>query len=181
VNKKNNFYLYLMVHNGMRPQDLAVLLKISVSEKSWLNKDIAKAVNISPAEVSYSLQRSSIAGLVDGSRRKVMKDALLEFISHGLPYVFPAVRGPITAGIATAWSSPFMADKFVSREQLVWPFAKGKVRGGSINPLYPGAVEAVQTDGQLYQLLALLDVMRIGRVREKEVAVKELERIIKNA
>lgn len=170
-----------MVHNGMRPQDLAVLLKISVSEKSWLNKDIARSVNISPAEVSYSLQRSALAGLIDGTKRRVMKDALLEFIVHGLPYVFPAVKGPSTVGIATAWSSPFMADKFVSKEQLVWPYPKGKIRGNSINPLYPGAIGAVQIDEQLYKLLALLDVLRIGRVREKEVAIKELERVIKHA
>jgi len=165
----------------MRPQDLAVLLKISVSDNNWLNKDLSKSLNISQSEISYSLQRSAIAGLIDGSKRKVMKDALLEFIVHGLPYVFPAVRGPVTVGIATAWSSPFMAEKFASTEQLVWPYPKGKVRGGSINPLYPGAIEAVQTDEQLYHLLALLDVMRIGKVREKEVAVRELERIVKNA
>jgi len=170
-----------MVHNGMRPQDLAVLLKISISENDWLNKEIAKALNISQAEVSYSLQRSAIAGLIDPSKRKVMKSALLEFIQYGFPYVFPAIKGPIAVGIPTAWSSPFMTKKIVSSEHLVWPYAKGNTRGGSINPLYPGAIDAVQSDEDLYHLLALLDVMRIGKVREKDVAIKELERMIKNA
>jgi hypothetical protein len=170
-----------MVHNGMRPQDLAVLLRISVSENDWLNKDIAKSLNISQAEVSYSLQRSAIAGLIDPSKRKVMKSALLEFIQYGFPYVFPAIKGPIAVGIPTAWSSPFMTNEIVSSEHLVWPYAKGNTRGGSINPLYPGAIDAVQSDEDLYHLLALLDVMRIGKVREKDVAIKELERMIKNA
>lgn len=170
-----------MVHNGMRPQDLAVLLKISISGNSWLNKDIAAALFISPAEVSYSLQRSAISGLIEPGKRKVMKLALLEFIQYGFPYVFPAIKGPIARGIPTAWSSPFMAKKIMSNEQLVWPYAKGSVRGGSIIPLYPGAIDAALSDETFYHVLTLLDVMRIGKVREKEVAIQELERIIKNA
>lgn len=177
----NCVYLYIMVHNGMRPQDLAVLIKVSISDNNWLNKDVAKALYISPAEVSYSLQRSAIAGLIDPSKRKVMKLALLEFIQYGLPYVFPAIKGPITVGIPTAWSSPYMSNKIISKEHLVWPYAKGTVRGGSILPLYPGAIGAAQSDETLYHVLTLLDVMRIGKVREKEVAIQELERIIKNA
>ena len=110
-----------------------------------------------------------------------MKSALLGCIKYGLPYVFPVIRGPLSVGIATAWSSSFMATKFSSNEQLVWPYPKGNMRGSSIMPLYPGAVIAVQADPELYQLLTLVDVMRIGKIREKEIAIKELERIIKNA
>ncbi|HEY8661788.1 MAG TPA: hypothetical protein VIL78_22315 [Hanamia sp.] len=31
----------MKAHNGMRPHDLVVLLKIISSDKNWLNKDLA--------------------------------------------------------------------------------------------------------------------------------------------
>ena len=56
--------------NGMRPQDVAVLLKIvRMGKQPWLAKDLAAALHLSPAEVSNSLSRSALAGLLDSSKR----------------------------------------------------------------------------------------------------------------
>lgn len=165
-------------HNGMRPQDIAVLLKIVVSPSNWMNKDIAEALFLSPAEVSYSLQRSTLAELIDPSKRKVMRKAFLEFIQYGLPHVFPAIKGSIAIGIPTAFSSPVMSRNLMtnqSGEMVVWPYAEGEARGESITPLYPNAVKAALRDPELYELLALIDAMRLGKVREKEIALKLLK------
>ncbi len=165
-------------HNGMRPQDIAVLLKIIISHADWLNKTIAKDLFLSPSEVSYSLQRSALAGLVDPSKRTVMRKAFLEFIQYGLPRVFPAIRGPIAIGVPTAYSSPVMVPYFMVNqlnETIVWPYAEGEARGETISPLYPNAVQAALKDQTLYELLSLVDAMRIGSVREKEIALKLLQ------
>jgi len=165
-------------HNGMRPQDIAVLLKIIISNPNWMNKDIAEDLFLSPAEVSYSLQRSALAELLDTSKRKVMRKAFLEFIQYGLPRVFPAIRGSIAIGIPTAFSSPVMLPYFMTNqlnEMVVWPYAEGTARGETINPLYPNAVQAALKDQKLYELLSLVDVMRIGKVREKEIALRLLQ------
>lgn len=52
-------------HNGMRPQDIVVLLKIISIHDSWRNIDLANALQISPSEVSEALNRCMIARLID--------------------------------------------------------------------------------------------------------------------
>lgn len=165
-------------HHGMRPQDIAVLLKIIISNPGWMSKDIAQDLVLSPAEVSYSLQRSAQAGLLDASKKRVMRKAFLEFIQYGLPRVFPAIRGPLAVGIPTAFSSPAISPYLMTNQLndlVIWPHAEGVARGETINPLYPNAVQAALKDETLYHLLSLVDVMRMGKVREKEIALRLLK------
>ena len=57
-------------HNGMRPQDVVILLKKTTKDgKNLLNKDIATSLKISPSEVSEALERCRIAKLVDRNRQ----------------------------------------------------------------------------------------------------------------
>ena len=63
----------------------------------------------------------------------------------------------------------------------MWPYAKGIDRGQSIEPLYNTVVEASLKDRDLYELLTMVDAIRVGRVREKEIAKKELKKRILNA
>lgn len=143
-----------------------------------MSKEIADGLFLSPAEISYSLQRSALAELLDFSKKKVMRKTFLEFIQYGLPRVFPAVKGPIAVGIPTAFSSPVMSAYFMTNqfnEMVVWPYADGQARGESINPLYPNAVKAALKSPELYELFSLVDVMRLGKVREKEIALKLLK------
>jgi hypothetical protein len=164
-------------HNGMRPQDIVILLKI-ISKKNmlWQNKDLANELFISQSEISDSLNRSALAGLIDqGKKKKVYRKSLMEFIEHGLHYVFPALPGGMVNGVYTAHSHPFMQKNFSSEIHYVWPDVKGEVRGLSIEPLYKEQVKAVRSDDFLYLMLALIDVIRVGRVREMELAIKKLK------
>ena len=167
----------MIQHNGMRPHDIVVLLKIIITHDEWMNKDLSLSLGISPAEIGNSLQRSMLAGLIDSSKKRVMRNALLDFIHFGLPFVFPAIKGPAARGIPTGYAAPIMSDYFMTNEQIVWAHLKGTARGETISPLYPNAVEAALNDRQLYDLLALLDVMRLGKVREREIAMKLLKQI----
>jgi len=166
--------------NGMRPQDVAVLLKIvSMGKQPWLAKDLAAALHLSPAEVSNSLNRSALAGLIDQSKRAVLRRPLLDFLQHGLPYVFPQLPGGMVRGVPTAHSAPPLKARFLSEEAFVWPSAKGTLKGQAIMPLYPGAVEAALMDEELHALLALTDALRVGRTRERAEAAKELAKRLK--
>ena len=94
-------------HGGMRPQDIAILLWIaSLKNEQWTMKDVSIKVRVSASEVSESLHRSSYAGLLSADKRIVLKNSLLEFIEHGLKYVFPVQPGSITRGMLTAHSAP---------------------------------------------------------------------------
>lgn len=163
----------------MRPQDIVVLLKIIAMEgQTWQNKDLAHKLYISGSEISKSLARSEVAGLLSHDRRKVFRQSLMEFVQYGLRYVFPAQPGSISNGILTGHSHPVVAEKFHPELKYVWPDASSYDRGLSIQPLYPTVVKAVKEDATLYKLLAMIDVIRTGRVREVKFAVEEFKKHI---
>ena len=166
-------------HNGMRPQDIVILLKMIANGNEILPINLlAFSVSISLSEVSESLNRSEIAGLVDYDRKKVKRQNLMEFIEHGIKYVFPQRFGAMTRGLPTAHSHPFMSKIFGGDIPIVWPDPKGEEIGLELLPFYPKQVEAAKKDEDLYKLLALVDVTRIGKVREIKVAVNELKKMI---
>ena len=177
-------------HSGMRPQDVVILLEIEahrqrVTRKSaqgttlhirmpLLQKDIAAQLQISSSEVTESLARSAFAGLYNSDRKKVMSSALFEFLQYGLKYVFPQQPGALVRGIPTAHSAKPLSDHIQSDEPYVWPSADGTIRGQAIKPLYPTITQAINNDPLLYELLALVDVIRVGKAREVSLAVEEL-------
>ncbi len=166
-------------HSGMRPQDIVILLKIAtLKDKSWLMKDIAYSLFISASEVSESINRSMIAGLIAADKKTLMKEALLEFLQYGIKYTYPQRPGAITRGIATAFSALPLSELINSEEAVIWPFAEGNVRGQAIEPLHPSVPKACLHDQELYKLLALTDALRIGKSREQGYAINEIrERI----
>lgn len=162
----------------MSPLDIVILLKlVAYGKQAWMQKSLAEALGISQSEVSKSLNRSRFAGLLDPKGKIVMKLSLMEFLQYGLRYVFPQKPGPIVRGIPTAHSALPLKDYIQSKEDYVWPYGKGNIRGHSIIPLYPSVPAAALKDEHLYQLLSLAEALRVGRARERELAIVELERL----
>jgi len=167
------------VQQGLKPQDVLVILKIvTLGEQPWRVIDLAQKLGISASEVSMGLERARRVGMLGPEKRKVMRAPLLEFLVHGLKYVFPAEPGPMCRGIPTAHSAPSLAHKIVTQdhERFVWPSEGGHVRGQSIAPLYPSVPHAVMKNPLLYDLLALVDSLRVGAAQERESAAQELRR-----
>jgi predicted transcriptional regulator len=164
-------------HSGMRPHDIVILLKIaSKNDDPWMMKDLSIELDISASEISESLNRSAFAGLLSQDKRRLMKLNLLDFLENGLRYVYPQQPGPIVRGVPTAHSASPLKEIIQSTEDYVWPYGKGEVRGQSIIPLYPTVPEAALKDKKLHVLLALVDALRVGRSREKELAIIELKK-----
>ena len=165
-------------HTGMRPHDVVILAKIiALGPANWYAKDIAYSLHISNSEVSESLHRSQYAGLIDSNKRHVFKQALLDLLIHGLKYVFPQQPGAVTIGMPTAHSAPVLAEKLVFQESYVWPDAEGTIRGQAIEPLYGSVPAACRKDQRLYNLLALIDALRVGKVREQNLAKDLLKQL----
>lgn len=166
-------------HSGMRPHDVVILLKIAAKEsKPWYMKDLSHELGISASEVSESINRSVIAGLIAQDKKRIMKSALLDFLQHGLPYVYPQQPGALVRGLPTAHSAPPLSDTIMSDEAYVWPYAKGTIRGQKIEPLHPNVPDACLKDEQFYKLMALTDALRVGKAREKNLAFEELKKRI---
>ena len=163
----------------MRPQDIVILLAIvSYGKKDWLIKDLANSLYISQSEVSESLNRSQVAGLIDYNKRRVNRHALYEFLEFGLSYVFPVQPGSVVSGMPTAHSHITLKDKIVSEQFYVWPEPAGSVRGFAIEPLYAKQVKAAKENSELYKLLAMVDVLRVGNRREIKLAKDILDKSI---
>ncbi|HEY5749793.1 MAG TPA: hypothetical protein VIU12_27185 [Chryseolinea sp.] len=141
-------------------------------------KQIAHDLQVSPSEISESLNRSFQADLISQDKRRVNRLALLEFLEHGIKYVFPQKPGSIVRGIKTAHSAPPLDRLILSNDYYVWPSAEGDAKGQAIEPLYPSVVNASKNDSYLYECLALIDAIRVGRVREQEAARKELSKLL---
>lgn len=165
--------------NYMKPQDIVILLKIICKgDQTWFHHTLAQELFISQSEVSQSLERSRYSGLIDSTKRKVSKLNLLDFIEYGIKYVFPQRPGPLERGIPTSHSTLPLNEEIISNEKFVWPDPKGHVRGQSIIPLYSSVTKAVGEDKVLYKYLALVDSIRVGRAREKKLAIEILRKNI---
>lgn len=166
----------------MRPHDIAILLKIaSKGEQAWYMKDLANELNISASEISESINRSVIAGLLSSDKKSLKKLSFLDFLKSGLRYVYPQQPGAMVRGIATAHSAPPLNGQIMSDEPYVWPFAKGNIRGQAIEPLHPNTPEACLSDTKYYELLALTDAIRVGKTREQNLAFEMIKERIENA
>lgn len=166
---------------GVKPQDILILLKLLLwKNRKWRHIDLVQELEISQTEISFALERCKNSRLMDYEKKQVLRQPLLEFITHGLKYVFPAQPGPICRGIPTSHSAPPLSKRIVSKphDQYVWPHGDGKVRGQAITPIYPTAPDAALKDPQLHELLALVDALRVGRARERKIGREELEKRI---
>jgi hypothetical protein len=165
----------------LKPQDILAILKVhSWDSTNWTYSSLAQSEGQSASEVHAALERSEAAGLYYGSERKILKQAVLEFLVHGLRYVFYAQPGPLSRGLPTAHSAEPLKSKLVASpsEVYVWPDPQGVVRGQAIAPLYRSVPQAASNDPKLYALLSLIDAIRVGRVREQRLAASELEKRI---
>jgi len=165
-------------HNGMRPQDIVILLKLLTLNGAKCSIDeIADSLNISISEISKAMDRNLIAGLVSPDKAKVNKLALREFLIYGIKYVFPPQLGHSARGIATAHSASPVKDFFTEGgEHYVWAYYKGTKRGNTIVPLYAKIPKIVENQPDLYEQLTIIDTLRVGKKREVEIAIIELDK-----
>ncbi|HLP78700.1 MAG TPA: Lrp/AsnC family transcriptional regulator [Candidatus Paceibacterota bacterium] len=160
----------------LKPQDVVVALKLCVLKAPMPYVALGKSLGISASESHAAVRRLKEAGLIAPDSKTVNRAKLRNFIVHGVPCAFPAKTGEITRGIPTAWAAPVMLQRIAQSDQPipVWPDADGKTKGVAVKPLYGSVVMAAATDKVLYDLLALVDAIRIGRARDRNIAEEEL-------
>ena len=166
---------------NLKPQDVLVLLKLVAHGKNnWSFNKLAVELCMSPSEVHAAAKRALAARLAVKEGNHIWPNIrnLEEFLFHGIQYVFVPERGELNRGIPTAHAAPPMSSIIIPDNEPppVWPDPEGEVRGESFSPLYKSAPKAVKNDAQLYELLALVDAIRGGRAREREIAKKEIKR-----
>ncbi|ATX81030.1 hypothetical protein Ga0123462_0152 [Mariprofundus ferrinatatus] len=161
----------------LKPQDIVVVLKlVALKGRPWRYVQLANELAMSASEINAGVKRALQARLLVqlGPDKQPMpnRKALGEFLIHGVKYAFPPDHGAIVRGMKTAYAVSPVADQLHLNDENppVWPHAEGKDRGPSFSPLYRSVPMAAERDAALYELLALVDAIRDGRVREREIA-----------
>ena len=109
-----------------------------------------------------------------------MKSTFLNFLKFGFSHVFPQEPAEFSKGIPTAYSASPLSDVIVnSGFHVVWPHSKGDIDGLAVKPLHPNLPEACRDNKDLHEALALTDALRVGRAREKNIALEQLSQRLK--
>lgn len=110
----------------LKPQDLLVLLKVAAHPpQRWTYAALGEALSLSASETHASVKRSVACGLAVAPHRgewSPVRPNLLEFIEHGVRYIWPATPGPIKRGVPTAFGA----------EPLGQPTDRGAGRGAGL-------------------------------------------------
>lgn len=170
----------------LKPQDIVILLKLLANSDylNWSQHQLATHLCLSPSVINTSLMRLNKSGLlllgIDNKRYQLVIPACEELLLHGIKYFFPAKLGEYTSGIATSYAAPIFEGKIILGQDAipVWPIAEGKSRGLGLKPLYHCVPESLlhYPDQSFYDLLALVDAIRQGRARERNMAVQLLKK-----
>lgn len=108
---------------------------------------------------------------------EVRRDNLREFLNHGIRHTFVPERLGYGRGIATGWHcSSIDSEMHPPAIAYVWPASGGNCEGELLEPLYPDAHKAASMDQALYEMLALIDIVRTGKPRELRYAREILAR-----
>lgn len=159
----------------LKPVDVVVCLLLAEAPGAKY-EELSKLLDISVSMAHGAVRRLQDAGLLRPDSKSVNWLAFREFLAHGVRYAFPARPGEEVRGVPTAHSAPPLAKLIVAEDALVWPSAYGEVRGRALAPLYKRAAELPQRCPSVYESLALVDALRVGRIRERELAAKQLDR-----
>lgn len=150
----------------------------------WTFRSLSVSLNLSLAACNRAVHDALTSGLL----RRTLKDdevvadrqALEEFLIHGLKYVFPPEHSATSRGIPTSIAAPVLSEHInaVYESILIWPDSMGNAYGVGLKPLHPAVTDAVKNDATLYGLLALIDSIRVGRARERNVGINELKKAL---
>jgi hypothetical protein len=163
----------------LRPREVAVLMLLLIRPRASFAQ-IGAILGLSKSAAHQAVTRLRRAGLLFAPERGVFlvaRGPAREFVLFGLPYaMYPEevarARGVPTGLLAVDDHEP---ESIADPRVLVWPSPLGTVVGRGLKPLFAGAPETPGREPRLYRLLALVDALRAGDVRERARARQLLE------
>jgi hypothetical protein len=169
---------------NLKPQDIVVALKLCViGERVWTYGKLADDIVLSASEINAAVKRLLVSNLLRGpvgdeAQPRPNRDAIREFLRHGLRFVFPVVPGAIVRGMPTSYAAaPLVQEIHQGDDPIpVWPWAHGQARGAAFKPLYRTVPEAASKDAALYRALVVADGLRDNSIRVRELSGRHLER-----
>ncbi len=172
----------------MKSQDVIYALVVHLVPRAWTYPSISDFSGLSASQSHMSCKRLREARLLrqePGEPWLVSAANLTEFLTYGVPYVFPVTIGEPTWGIPTAYAAPFVQEGFVpgKYDPVVWPTADGKVQGNALDPLHACQLTCIDKPGgdSIYRALVCIDLLRMGQSRERAWAKDTLAEALRHA
>jgi hypothetical protein len=177
----------------MKSQDIVVLAKLlsyDKAHKNWTQASLAQELCLSPSQINYAIKRLLTSRLLSPikseSEWKPIPFIQLceEFLIHGFKFIFPPEFGSLTAGIPTAYAAPPLNKIIAAGDSPipVWPtLTEDAERGIELKPLHHCVPKSITKypDPFFYQLLSLLDALRSGRARERNIGAEKISEMLK--
>ncbi len=157
------------------PFDVVVALRLA--RPAGTLAQLADELGVVPSQIHSALGRLGRSGLLRPGSRSTNARALAEFAAHGLRYAFPATKGPLTSGVPTAYSAPPLAAEVDALDAVVWPapLHPAAVQGFGVAPLYPAAPQLPDRSPETYELVAIVDALRLADPGTRIIARERLE------
>jgi len=164
----------------LKGQDIVVLLahaKGDGANESYAS--LAGRTHVSTSEVHAAVKRLQGVGLLDSFRRLNGRN-VAEFLLHGIRYTFPMrSTGKMAKGLPTAYGAPVADGVFATTGAIpVWKSPAGSTYGRVFDPIYATAPQAAAEDRSLYDWLAIVDMLRGGRLRERQFAQSRVQELL---
>lgn len=177
--------------SAVKSQDVVVACRLFSTECSgqpeWTYASLSDDLGMSTSSVHESVERCRLAGVLSAGsdRGTTCRRELADLLADAVPKIFFAIRTGVVVGVPTGSDAPPLAGKFKSLSGAVvrvWPDAGGAVRGEGVLPLHPGVPELARRDPLFYEILALVDVMRLGSGADRRLASEMVEqRVVRQA
>lgn len=168
----------IWISDMLKPIDLTVLayVRSECRESSWTQVQVASGLGIAQSSVHRALQQLDASALMTNDVRPFR-----DLVVHAVRHVYPPVLGAPVRGIPTAWAHPSIAQDIHAAQALVWPSDQGRSYGPSLEPLHRCVPVAALGRPAFHELMALIDVFRVGRVRERALATRRLDELLELA
>jgi hypothetical protein len=168
----------------LKAQDIVLSLELALAGPLASYHRLGEALGLSASQAHASVKRCLKAALLSPATNSrgfaANIENLLEFLVHGVRFVFPAERGALTRGMPTAHAAPPLKDRIRSEGPApVWPHPAGKVQGEALLPLHKSGLTIAEKNPKVYQALALVDAIRGGRARERKLAAELLTELLR--
>jgi hypothetical protein len=168
---------------SLKPQDILVACKLYSLEEGAVDytyASLGRDVGLSPSEAHSSAERCRRAALLTPNN-VLLRRNLRDLLVVAVPRVYYATRGGLADGTPTSVHAPVLLGKVALAQPtivpVVWPGA-GRDRGESLSPIYSTVPVACRADPLLYELMALVDVLRVGAASERAAATELLDKMM---
>jgi hypothetical protein len=157
----------------LKPVDLMVACYFAaVDQGPWTQAKVAGELGLSQSKVHQALRQLSCSGL--WRQQEPVLSSLEELLVHGVRYVYPAELGPQARGIPTAHTKPVMGEQ----TPYVWPHEQGQHEGTALTPLHHRVPETALRHKRFHDLVATIDLLRVGRSRERSFAAGRVRELL---